>query len=55
MLDYILVDIGGNYDLSCSIKLGFGVYNLFDKEIIEVEYGYVEDGCCYWLLVGFNF
>ncbi|MDI4668916.1 ligand-gated channel protein [Pseudoalteromonas shioyasakiensis] len=53
--DYTLADIGGNYDLSRSIKLGFGVYNLFDKEITEDEYGYVEDGRRYWLSVGFNF
>ncbi|WP_417698823.1 ligand-gated channel protein [Pseudoalteromonas lipolytica] len=53
--DYTLADMGGNYDLSRRITLGFGVYNLFDKEISEAEYGYVEDGRRYWLSVGVNF
>ncbi|WP_404343774.1 ligand-gated channel protein [Pseudoalteromonas mariniglutinosa] len=53
--DYTLADVGGNYDVTRSVKLGFGIYNLFDKDINEQEYGYVEDGRRYWMSLGWQF
>lgn len=53
--DYTLADIGGNYSLTNRVKLGFGVYNIFDKAITEDEYGYVEDGRRYWASLGWEF
>ena len=47
--------MGGNYVLTKSVKLGFGIYNLFDKDITENEYGYVEDGRRYWASLGWQF
>ncbi len=52
---YTTADLGANYQLSNNIKLGVGVYNLFDKEISEVEYGYVEDGRRYWASLAWQF
>ena len=53
--DYTLADIGGNYNITRTIKLGFGVYNIFDKDITEDEYGYVEDGRRYWASLSLEF
>ena len=53
--DYTVADIGGNYNLTNSVKLGFGVYNIFDKDINEDEYGYVEDGRRYWGSLSWEF
>ena len=53
--NYTLADVGGNYVLTKSVKLGFGIYNLFDKDITENEYGYVEDGRRYWASLGWQF
>ncbi|MEJ6472688.1 ligand-gated channel protein [Pseudoalteromonas piscicida] len=52
---YNLTDFGANYQLNEAIKLGFGVYNLFDEEITLEEYGYIEDGRRYWASLGWSF
>ncbi|WP_299728779.1 TonB-dependent receptor [uncultured Endozoicomonas sp.] len=43
------VDFGANWQVTKSTKLMAGVYNLFDKQTTEEEFGYVEDGRRYWL------
>ncbi|CAH0529879.1 TonB-dependent receptor domain-containing protein [Vibrio hippocampi] len=43
------VDLGANWHVTDSLKLMAGVYNLFDEETTEDEFGYVEDGRRYWL------
>ena len=52
---YNLTDLGANYQLNRSIKLGVGVYNLFDEKITEAEYGYIEDGRRYWASLAWSF
>ncbi|GGF73170.1 ligand-gated channel protein [Alteromonas lipolytica] len=52
---YTLADLGFNYSLTTPIKLGAGIYNLFDKQIGMDEYGYVEDGRRYWLSLTWSF
>ncbi|MCG7541549.1 ligand-gated channel protein [Pseudoalteromonas sp. OF7H-1] len=52
---YNLTDLGANYQLNEAIKLGFGIYNLFDEEITEAEYGYFEDGRRYWASLAWSF
>ena len=52
---YTLTDLGINYRFSAPIKLGAGIYNLFDKRIGMDEYGYVEDGRRYWLSLAWSF
>lgn len=53
--DYTIANLGANYQLSDSVKLGAGIYNLLDKEITEQEYGYVEDGRRYWASLVWQF
>lgn len=52
---YTTADLGANYQVMDSVRLGFGVYNLFDKEIREDEYGYIEDGRRYWASLAWSF
>lgn len=49
------VDFGGSYDVSKRLTLYAGIYNLFDKEVIYDDYGYVEDGRRYWLGMNVKF
>lgn len=49
------VDFGGAYDVNKRLTLYAGVYNLFDKEVIYEDYGYVEDGRRYWLGMNIKF
>lgn len=52
---YTLADLGLNYFVSRNLKLGAGIYNLFDKQIGVEEYGYVEDGRRLWLSAAYSF
>lgn len=52
---YTLLDLGANYQLNDSLKFSAGIYNAFDKEITQEEYGYIEDGRRYWLGMTYSF
>jgi len=52
---YTLLDLGANYRVNDSIKFSAGIYNAFDKEITQEEYGYIEDGRRYWLGMTYSF
>ncbi|EKE82916.1 ligand-gated channel protein [Idiomarina xiamenensis] len=52
---YTLADLGVNYRINNDWKLGVGIYNLFDKDITEQAYGYVEDGRRLWLSLAWDF
>jgi len=52
---YTLTDLGINYFLTPDIKVGAGIYNLFDKQIGVEEYGYIEDGRRLWVSLGWTF
>ena len=52
---YTLTDLGINYFLTPDIKIGAGIYNLFDKQIGVEEYGYIEDGRRLWVSLGWTF
>jgi len=41
---YTIVDLGLNYDISESLSVHSGIYNLFDKEITYEEYSKILDG-----------
>ncbi|MCG6295791.1 TonB-dependent receptor, partial [Vibrio vulnificus] len=43
------VDLGVNWRVTKNVKLMAAVYNLFDEQITEEEFGYIEDGRRYWL------
>ncbi|MGI2999532.1 TonB-dependent receptor domain-containing protein [Vibrio alginolyticus] len=43
------VDLGVNWRVTKSVKLMAAVYNLFDDQTTEEEFGYIEDGRRYWL------
>ena len=43
------------YQLTDNAQIKAGVYNLFDKEITDEEYGLVEDGRRYWLALNVGF
>ena len=46
---FTFVDVGLNYALSKDMKLGFGIYNLFDKRVDDLTYESVYDGRRFWL------
>ena len=52
---FTFMDVGLNYDFSKNVKLGLGIYNLFDKHVSDETYDAVYDGRRYWasLTVGF--
>jgi len=52
---YTLLDLGANYQLNDSLKFSAGIYNAFDKDITQEEYGYIEDGRRYWLGMTYSF
>jgi len=41
--------------LNDSLKFSAGIYNAFDKDITQEEYGYLEDGRRYWLGMTYSF
>lgn len=43
------VDLGANWHVTKNVKLMAAVYNLFDEQTTEEEFGYIEDGRRYWL------
>src|SRR5690606_18231676 len=46
---FTFVDLGLNYALTKDLKLGFGIYNLFDKRVDDLTYESVYDGRRFWL------
>ena len=52
---FTFMDVGLNYHFNKDVKLGLGIYNLFDKQVTDTTYGAVYDGRRYWasLTVGF--
>ncbi|MCC4284156.1 ligand-gated channel protein [Marinobacter salarius] len=52
---YTILDTGLGYQLTDNAQIKAGVYNLFDKEITDEEYGLVEDGRRYWLALNIGF
>jgi len=46
---YAFTDVGLNYTLRKNVKLGFGIYNLFDKAVTSATHSAVYDGRRYWL------
>ncbi|GEK73781.1 MULTISPECIES: ligand-gated channel protein [Halomonas] len=52
---YTFVDAGLGYQLTPQTTLNAGLYNLFDEDITEEEYGYVEDGRRLWLGINVEF
>jgi len=47
---FTFVDLGVNYQLRKNVKLGFGIYNLFDKQVNKkAGYDVTYDGRRYWL------
>ncbi|MGD8177272.1 ligand-gated channel protein [Marinimicrobium sp. ARAG 43.8] len=52
---YTTVDAALNKQLSENLKLGAGLYNLFDEDITVEEYGYIEDGRRLWLSLAWSF
>lgn len=48
-------DIGVNYSLTSDIKLMAAIYNLFDEQANNEEFGYIEDGRRYWLGINASF
>lgn len=52
---YTILDTGLSYQLTDAAQIKAGVYNLFDKEITDEEYGLVEDGRRYWLALNIGF
>lgn len=52
---YTFVDAGLGYQLTPQTTLNAGLYNLFDEDITEEEYGYVEDGRRLWLGINVAF
>lgn len=50
-----ILDFGGAYALNKTLTVYAGIYNLFDKEIKNTQYDYVEDGRRYWLGLGAKF
>lgn len=52
---YTLVDMGGLYHLSESFDVYAGLYNVFDKEVTDEDYGKTLDGRRLNLGVAFNF
>ncbi|MGO2496401.1 MAG: TonB-dependent receptor domain-containing protein [Vibrio litoralis] len=43
------VDLGVNWAMTDNLKFMAGIYNLFDEQVTEEEFGYIEDGRRYWL------
>lgn len=52
---YTFVDAGLGYQLTPQTMLNAGLYNLFDEEVTEEEYGYIEDGRRLWLGINVEF
>ncbi|MFG6175929.1 ligand-gated channel protein [Halomonas sp. THAF12] len=52
---YTFVDAGLGYQLTPQTTLNAGLYNLFDEDITEEEYGYVDDGRRLWLGINVEF
>jgi len=52
---FTFVDLGLNYSLSKDVKLGVGVYNLFDKRVDTASHDAVYDGRRYWFTVTAGF
>ena len=46
---FTFVDLGLNYNFNKTVKLGVGIYNLFDKKVDNEMYGAVYDGRRYWV------
>ncbi|NQZ33744.1 MAG: TonB-dependent receptor [Oceanospirillaceae bacterium] len=49
------VDVGGSWQASKNSKVMLGIYNLFDEETNYDDYGYVEDGRRYALVLEVSF
>jgi len=52
---FTFVDLGLNYALTHAAKLGFGIYNLFDKTVSDTTHGATYDGRRFWLNVTAGF
>lgn len=52
---FTFVDLGLNYTYSKNVKIGAGIYNLFDKQVDYTGYGTVYDGRRYWLSMTVGF
>lgn len=52
---FTFVDVGMGYQLNKHLRLGVGIYNIFDKKMDYADYGAVYDGRRYWaqMTVGF--
>jgi len=52
---FTFVDAGVNYRLNKQVSMGVGIYNLFNKRVLDETYDAVYDGRRYWahLTVGF--
>lgn len=48
-------DIGGSWKLAKGFEINVGIYNLEDKEVTYVDFGYVEDGRRYWVALDTQF
>jgi outer membrane receptor for ferrienterochelin and colicins len=52
---FTFVDAGVNYHFTDAVSVGFAVYNLFDKEVLNSTYGATYDKRRYWLSVSAKF
>jgi len=46
---FAFTDVGMNYELRKNVKLGLGIYNLFDKAVTSETHSAVYDGRRYWV------
>ncbi|MFC4621839.1 ligand-gated channel protein [Comamonas nitrativorans] len=52
---FTFVDLGLNYAVTKNVKLGAGIYNLFDKQVDQATYNAQYDGRRYWFNVTAGF
>lgn len=52
---YVVWDIGVVWQVMKNVKLCVGVLNVGDKDFKCDDYGYIEDGCCYFMVVDYCF
>lgn len=52
---YILFDVGVVWQVIKNVKLCFGVQNVGDKDLSWDDYSYIEEGCCYFMVVDYCF
>jgi len=50
------LDLGGSYKFNRKVTMHAGIYNVFDKTVVDYdEYGFVEDGRRFWLAMDVKF